>query len=639
MNHELKSSALFALLLFLPSLLFSQTIGLCSLSSFEAYTGSGAVTNSGIFTGDVGTNSGVLTGFDDPDFSGSVYNNDAVTSEARIDLLRLYIQLSNIFVTHPGTHAAAFGSGETIKAGTYSVIGAGSLGGMLTLDGEGDADAVFVIKFKGAFTIGASSTIILSNGTRACNVFWIAEGAIAVAAGSDVKGTLLSHQGAVSLAANCNIEGRLLATEGAITVGAGNTASAPMGPISIPTSCSANCTPASAVNVLGSVGDFTLFTSLGAVSNAASSGFIGDVGTHAGAITGMATSVHVGASHTANTTTEKAKIDLVSAYDKLILIPNTHTSHPPSFGGGETLFAGVYSIGGAGSLAGTITLDGQNNPDAVFIFKFNGAFTTAAHSKVIFTNGTLRCNVFWISEGATDMGTFTFMKGTVLAHGGACTMASNGILEGRMLSTGGAVGFSTGTAYNDPVCCLGSLLPLPIELLSFTAEAQDASVQFNWATATESNNDYFDIERSTDGIYFNSIRNIDGAGNSTQTIHYSTFDRWPLPGVNYYRLKQTDFNGATSYSNIKAVEFSDKNNFDLDIFPNPSSGETTFYSAESFKNANLIVYNSSGQAVKFAENIFGMTFTLNCENLSSGLYFVKLLQDGIVVATDKLVLQ
>ncbi|MFT6970521.1 MAG: hypothetical protein ACJAXX_001087 [Roseivirga sp.] len=639
MKNQLKISALVAVLLFLPSLLFSQTIGLCSLFSFEAYSGSGAVTNSGTFTGDVGTNGGILTGFDSPDFSGFIYNNDALTSEARIDLLRLYIELSNIFVTHPGTHAAAFGTGETITAGTYSIVGAGSVGGVLTLNGEGDTDAVFIIKFKGAFTVGAGSTIVLSNGTRACNVFWIAEGAIDVAAGSVVKGTLFSHQGAVSLAVNCDIEGRLLTTGGAITVGAGNTAIAPVGPISIPTSCSINCTPAAEVNILGSVGDFTLFTSLGAVSNAASSGFIGDIGTNSGAVTGMTTSVHVGASHTANTTTAQAKIDLASAYDQLILIPNTHLLHPAAFGGGETLFAGVYSIGGAGSLAGTITLDGQNNPDAIFIFKFNGAFTTAAHSKVILTNGTLRCNVFWISEGATDMGTFTFMKGSVLAHEGACTMAANGILEGRMLSTSGAVGFSTGTAYSYPVCCMGSLMALPIQLLSFTAKTNDASVQLNWGTANEINNDYFDIERSTDGICFNSVRKINGAGNSAQTIHYSTYDYWPLEGVSYYRLKQTDFDGESSCSDIKAVHFTDKNTVNLKISPNPSSGETTFYSVKSLKNANLLVYNSTGQVVKRRKNIFGLTFTLNCENLPNGLYFIVLLQDEIVVATDKLVMQ
>jgi hypothetical protein len=140
---------------------FSQTLQLGTLSSFEAYTGAGAVTNSGTFTGDVGSNVGIITGFTPPDFTGTVYNNDAVTVQASIDLLSIYIDISNIFVTHPSTHAAAFGGGETITPGVYSIPSAGSLGGALTLDGEGDPDAVFIIQFLGAFTAGAGSTIIL----------------------------------------------------------------------------------------------------------------------------------------------------------------------------------------------------------------------------------------------------------------------------------------------------------------------------------------------------------------------------------------------------------------------------------------------------------------------------------------------
>ncbi|MFT4970688.1 MAG: hypothetical protein ACI9O4_002449, partial [Chitinophagales bacterium] len=130
---------------------FSQTLKFGTLSSFEAYTGSGVVTNAGIFIGDVGTNDGVISGFVPPDFTGTINNNNAVTVQARVDLLRVYIHLSDIFVTHPSTHIAAFGLGEVITPGVYSIAGAGSIGGTLTLDGGGDPDAVFIIKFEGAF--------------------------------------------------------------------------------------------------------------------------------------------------------------------------------------------------------------------------------------------------------------------------------------------------------------------------------------------------------------------------------------------------------------------------------------------------------------------------------------------------------
>ena len=131
-----------------------------------------------------------------------------------------------------------------------------------------------------------------------------------------------------------------------------------------------------------------MFSSFGAVSNAATSGFIGDIGSNAGATSGYTTSTQVGSLYNADANTGQAKIDLDSAYSKLIAIPVTDSAHASAFGSGDTLTAGVYYIAGAGSLTGTLTLDGQNDPDAIFIIRFNAAFTVAAQSKVIFANGT-----------------------------------------------------------------------------------------------------------------------------------------------------------------------------------------------------------------------------------------------------------
>jgi hypothetical protein len=424
---------------------FKETLDLRSLSSFEAFTGTGAITNSGTFTGDVGTNVGALTGFTGPLFNGSVHFNDGLTAQAELDLLKVYIHLNNIFVTHPGTHAPAFGS-ETLTPGVYSIGGAGSVAGTLTLDGLGDPNAVFIMKFKGAFTAGAGSTINLINGADAANVFWVAQGALSVGANSAIKGTLLAYPGAITLGVNSSIEGRLLSSVGAITVGVGGTATMP-GAMNIPINPMVSYTPAAAVDVLGSIENFSLFTSNGAVANASTSGILGDVGADVGAISGFATSAHIGSFYNADAVTAQAKIDLDYAYNQLMLIPTTVSNHTPAFGSGETLSPGVYSTPGAGSLAGTITLDAGGVSDAVFIFKFNGAFAAGAQSKVILSNGTRRCNVFWISEGAASIGSFSTLKGTILAHNGAATMGAGGNLEGRLLSTGGAIGFSTGVVY------------------------------------------------------------------------------------------------------------------------------------------------------------------------------------------------
>jgi hypothetical protein len=641
MNIRLQNAVLFILLTFLPTLAFSQTttpkLQLGILDEFAAYTGTGAVTNGGSITGDVGTHNGVISGSGfDSTYTGTKFNNNAVTDSSKVDLLRVYIHLSDIFVTHPGSHAPAFGGGDTISPGVYSIGGAGSVAGDLTLDGGGDVDAVFILKFDGAFSIGVNSSISLSNGTRACNVYWIAEGAISVGENSVVKGTLFAHPGAVTIGLNCEIEGRMFSTEGAITLGDSSAAMIPLGRSTIPIGFSSDRAPAAAVNVLRSIENYTMFSSLGAVSNAATSGFIGDVGANSGVMSGYSTSTQVGYERSAGSITAQAKLDLDSAYNELVAIRITDSLHTAAFGSGETVRSGVYYIAGAGSLAGTITLDAQNDSDAIFVFRFNGAFSVAAQSKVIFANGTRLCNVFWIAEGALSIGTFTYMKGTAIAHDFACSMAANGNLEGRILSTSGAVSFSTGVIYIDPLFFATST-PLPITLLSFSAEAKKEHVELNWATTAEINNDYFDVEHSVDGINFTSISRIKGAGNSTQTLNYSAIHHTLSKGLSYYRLKQTDFDGKTSYSKKVAVDFNNTKDVTLDIYPNPFSGEATFQTSEILKDASVIVYNSHG-AVKEIENISGQTFTFERENLRSGLYWIKLVQGDKVLAIKKLVI-
>ena len=451
-KYLLLSITTLVLMLF-TNTIFSQTLDLGSLSTFEAYTGSGAVTNAGDMVGDAGTNDGVISGLGfGLGYSGTTYLNNSTTVQARIDLLRVYIHLSDVFVTYPGSHAPVFGNAETIFPGVYSTPGAGSLAGTITLDGQGDSDAYFIIKFDGAFTVGVGTEIILTGGTRAANVFWISEGALTIGEGSTLKGSFISHPGALTVGINSTVQGRLLATEGAITVGAGTVAAMPSGLSTIPIKCSGNCDPAAAVDVLGSIKKYALFTSDGAVANSATSGIVGNIGTHSGAISGFTTSTHVGDFNLASTVTAQAVQDLNNAYIQISLLPNTELGHLATFGLGETVLPGVYYTAGAGDLTGTITLDAQGDSNAIFVFKFNGAFTANAQSKVILKNGARRCNVFWTSEGATSIGTFSYMKGTIIAHDGAATMAANGNLEGRLLSTAGAIGFSTGVIYNDTLC-------------------------------------------------------------------------------------------------------------------------------------------------------------------------------------------
>ena len=458
---------------FYSTIIFSQnpnsTVNLGILTTFEAYSGAGAVSNGAgaLINGDVGTNLGIISGFVSPPYTGSTYNSNTTTAQCRFDLFRTYIHLNDLFVDYPGTHAPAFGGGETITPGVYSLGGAGSIGGTLNLDGGGNPNAFFVIKFYGAMTVGAGAVINLTNGTKSCNVFYIADGAISVAANANIKGTLFAKIGAVGLGADVILEGRMLTMAGAITTGVGAVASLPPGICTIPIFCESICSPAPSVDVLGVVSDFALYTSLGAVANTSTSGIDGNIGTDGGAVSGYGDSVIIGSFHTSEALTAQAKIDLDNAYIALMELPNTILSHTPTFGNGETINTGVYYIAGAGSLGGTIKLDAQNNPDAIFVFKFAGAFSVAAQSKIILTNGARRCNVFWIggagvATGAITIGAGSVLKGTFLSHGGACNTGASVFLAGRQLSTGGAVNTYSGIIYNNPVCVTSTSLNPPI---------------------------------------------------------------------------------------------------------------------------------------------------------------------------------
>jgi gliding motility-associated-like protein len=190
---------------------------------------------------------------------------------------------------------------------------------------------------------------------------------------------------------------------------------------------------------LGVSQNFALFTSNGAMTNSGTSNITGNVGAHIGAVSGFGLPTIVnGTLESANALTAQCAIDVQAAYNQIFIIPGT-IPHAPAFGAGETVLAGVYSIAGAGSLGGNITLDGQGDPNAVFIFKFSGAFNTGAASNVIMINGTQSCNVFWAASGAIAMAATTQMKGTVIGSPGAVSMAAGGTLEGRMLTTNGAV--------------------------------------------------------------------------------------------------------------------------------------------------------------------------------------------------------
>ncbi|MBN4051982.1 T9SS type A sorting domain-containing protein [Cytophagaceae bacterium AH-315-L13] len=169
--------------------------------------------------------------------------------------------------------------------------------------------------------------------------------------------------------------------------------------------------------------------------------------------------------------------------------------------------------------------------------------------------------------------------------------------------------------------------PLPVELVSFDAKPKGMAVELTWETISEINNDYFEIERSVDGKDFESIIEIEGAGNSTSSINYSVMDENPITGMNYYRLKQTDFDGEFEYSDIVNVKMAFTKQFELiGISPMPSTSVSYLtLNATETGNVFLNIYDNKGDLIKKdrVEVLEGLNeITLDMSNLQSGVYFI-----------------
>jgi hypothetical protein len=208
---------------------------------------------------------------------------------------------------------------------------------------------------------------------------------------------------------------------------------------------------------LGTVANFVLFTSDGAVSNVGISQLTGSVGTNNGSSTNFG-NVN-GVMHDNDGASAQCAADLLIAYNQLnSTVPTFFPS--PLLGNGATLIAGVYSISGEATLNLGLTLDAKGDPNAVFIFQIQGAFSTSASSKIHLINGALACNVFWKVEGLVSMASGTTMRGTVIANNAAINMNTGDTLEGRALSTTGAVTVDGVLAYT-PIGCGSPILTGP----------------------------------------------------------------------------------------------------------------------------------------------------------------------------------
>jgi hypothetical protein len=168
--------------------------------------------------------------------------------------------------------------------------------------------------------------------------------------------------------------------------------------------------------------------------------------------------------------------------------------------------------------------------------------------------------------------------------------------------------------------------PLPVELSSFEAKCDKKEVLLKWTTATEINNDYFEVERILENGTTSSIAKIKGAGNSNKSLNYQIIDRYPNDGTNYYRLKQTDMDGKYKYSETISLNCNNESKQLSKVYPNPGHHELFIETADpNYIKQGFKIYDSKCQLIK--EGIIDQKVNIQTTNFSSGIYLI-LLENG-----------
>ena len=169
--------------------------------------------------------------------------------------------------------------------------------------------------------------------------------------------------------------------------------------------------------------------------------------------------------------------------------------------------------------------------------------------------------------------------------------------------------------------------PLPVKLISFKAEPKENHVLLSWQTTEETNNDHFEIERSADAKRWSVIASVRGNGNTIRPTTYETTDDSPMPGKNYYRLKQVDLDWTYAYSRM--VEATLIPIITANVYPNPVNDYLEFHVAYILKNSSYLIYGSDGRVVKPLTKFVGTAARIKVTDISPGLYVLILRTDGL----------
>lgn len=282
--------------------------------------------------------------------------------------------------------------------------------------------------------------------------------------------------------------------------------------------------------------------------------------------------------------------------------------------------------------------------------KVNGTFNALDGGFTCFSNtGTMQCtNIKYIQNCGGPANRFTFSSAIgncTLQYTGSATLnasftastawkinKSSGATQTLNCSStwGSATVSSTSVVLPAPgtqVCATGNCFvssPLPIQLVSFEATEANGTVELEWVTSSEVNNAYFTLEKSIDGVYWHEFATVDGAGNSNNLISYAFKDAFPYHGITYYRLRQTDFDGTFTYSEMRSVTISSESEWTVSLYPNPVQDELNIISSGQ-EVSRMIIYSISG--LKLSEIQLNGSQKADVSYLAQGIYVCEMISE------------
>jgi hypothetical protein len=234
----------------------------------------------------------------------------------------------------------------------------------------------------------------------------------------------------------------------------------------------------------------------------------------------------------------------------------------------------------------------------------NGVWTIAPDYSQILTTGTYDVNLQTskYTNGVTDADLYNIIKRSAsylpwefLGNTPTATQ-TGGTITGNVVADGLINAAIKGlTGFSDFAIGIRQAGVLPITLLSFKADKTNTGIKLNWLTAAEKNSAYFEIQKSSDGVNFNTIGRVEAAGNSSENKYYSLNDFIPAKGINYYRLNQVDIDGKAVLSSPIAVDFDLDADAKITVYPNPAINEVHFTGLKT--GATVALFNLEGKSI------------------------------------------